>query len=1034
MKNTPFFSLDTNYEIGAQIWSSGYHYFGNAIKTALPVLGQIEGRTHINYTQSRNYSISGVLKLTASINEGISGAPLVLVGNEKVVGIVNTAFNNNKGSFAVPLSLIPSGTLLGELLDNRGAELKKAEEHNRAQRAEDILKMYSVNVIRQLQEKGLFLPDKFCNRSDFSAICQDFLSSESKILPVLGSAGVGKTNAMANLTTQLLEKETVVFFPAYRGGLSENGLKDDLIYDIIFQLADKMEGNDRQSFNTCFETLNRRFVIILDGFNEIQQENGDRLKLWIERSMTWISKADVKLLVSCKPEFWELYKEDFSSKLLYVAKNNEPSAASLTDFNSAELSEALHKYGLQSSLEKDKNLAHPLLLRFFSESREEEGDSMTYVSVFEKFAQKKCQRIAKTYGFDNQFVYNCLLDISQASVDGYVISEREFYKMFRMREHLSKGILSEQILINTGGGYRFCFDQFADYLSSEAAPTDWPHFSWEETLAYAAGASRRKLPWSFVKLESGSANRLLWELVKDLDLVIDLPEVFLFNDIIVLQPATVERYKIIHSLYTRIFINTRGMLLAGALADLISKIKLSFAEKLNLIQVGMCCEHYYEWEPKHWRELSRGSFVHQNFSKFFGGSCAPLLLDMLQDQPMTVVKHLVPWLRDKTKLSDGYDTSFVAHLFDVAKGVIFHFGGSDLATTLQWITDEYEEYKTDPALDLLWMFARERPSEVTPILTEWLQLNKSTEVIAELAPEILSATKDDAFASILKRTVTNCSDDTIHLNLQIALTKTSSTRKDAIKGLFRFAEKGDSAATITVAGNVPEYFEIIFQWLKNFVNNEVNTYAKGQALRFVWENTSGDSQMLRMAEYASAMFTENDFYAQHILYAIEIALPKADVGSVSEKVILALTKKSIRELSSKYHTPVIHCLSVLVRSKNKQAIWTELLNWLIDEPKFRKTIYTCVSKLINNGLHVLDVDGFLPFIEKVASRYPDSEGFRELLSGIMLSDSPKAYHLFIKMNYDPAFNTSKYFRAVEERVNAGNSLPDAIRETIYSGL
>ncbi len=189
------------------------------------------------------------------------------------------------------------------------------------------IKLSTVGVRRSSFEEELFVPPQE------SEILQTFvglrpapgaISTEPTGLVVLGSAGAGKSNLMAN--TLLQERSAGGFAIFFTGRLIDTA---DIEKFVSMQVARFISSEwDSQSLCEYISQLGKRLTIYLDAANEYCGPGGafgllDSVRSLINRTGV---AAPLRVIVSCRAETWRLYEDEKDIKLFDSGRlfANEP--------------------------------------------------------------------------------------------------------------------------------------------------------------------------------------------------------------------------------------------------------------------------------------------------------------------------------------------------------------------------------------------------------------------------------------------------------------------------------------------------------------------------------------------------------------------------------------------------------------------------------------------------------------------------------------------------------------------------------------
>ena len=180
---------------------------GRAVRASFPVQGEVTGTTSVSYeTMTSEYRMNGVLVLRGdSINAGLSGAPVLDLENEAVIGVVSTRFSNDswRGGFAVPVALAAANPALAAVVQRNQASVPAYGAYLNAPAARTLCAEITDSEIEKLTRlRGVHLPRRVPRR-DAETVIGEFLGGNSPILAIFGQSGVGKSTELAALARRL---------------------------------------------------------------------------------------------------------------------------------------------------------------------------------------------------------------------------------------------------------------------------------------------------------------------------------------------------------------------------------------------------------------------------------------------------------------------------------------------------------------------------------------------------------------------------------------------------------------------------------------------------------------------------------------------------------------------------------------------------------------------------------------------------------------------------------------------------------------
>jgi hypothetical protein len=342
-------------------------------------------------------------------------------------------------------------------------------------------------MAERLSLAGIYKRGRTIPRDAFEWELQRFLGSGASIFPVIGMSGVGKSSAMA----ELAERDDSGLPPRLlvRGTDIANG--HGSIADLLELLPWAEAGcelSPGKAVQSLFPSANEPLLLIIDGLNEAGMDPSLIRTRWLPNTLAWLSRRNVKVLLSCRPELWSSLEMAVPTALLHLPPPPKPSPAQLVepsrastreafglgDFTRDEAAEALQAYGFADRLDIDQ-ATHPFIL-FVLDALGPETDirHMGLIEILDKLITTKISRALKGLG--------------RATWKPHVLTilEAVAADMLRRRtQTLGRGVLEqffgrhvqavdalaeEHILSTNEDGYRFQHDQVREFF--QARPLD----------------------------------------------------------------------------------------------------------------------------------------------------------------------------------------------------------------------------------------------------------------------------------------------------------------------------------------------------------------------------------------------------------------------------------------------------------------------------------------------------------------------------------------------------------------------------------
>ncbi|WP_443742997.1 hypothetical protein [Streptomyces pinistramenti] len=273
----------------------------------------------------------------------------------------------------------------------------------------------------------------------------------------------------------------------------------------------------------------RPLLLLLDGPEEMPPAQGSWPADWAAATAGWLRASEVRLVIACRPEYWEGAGGLFPTPLLHRATPGYPlppgapggplpACVRLGDLPAREAEQARRRYGLAEGAQAASDAGHPLTLRLLAEVRaalpKGDGacecdaggaDGMGMVvpeaggpepdvdgapdrhAVFGAYLDLLCLRIAvriaagrcplprggavrrlaaQVAGQVHEAARRCL-GPGQGELDG-----ASFEEVFPWGPGWASAVLTEGLLAPAGAGYRFVHEEFAEWLQGAHLDVD----------------------------------------------------------------------------------------------------------------------------------------------------------------------------------------------------------------------------------------------------------------------------------------------------------------------------------------------------------------------------------------------------------------------------------------------------------------------------------------------------------------------------------------------------------------------------------
>ena len=660
----------TEFEGISRFWTKGFHFYGTEITDALPAAGAVDGVTAIQFsTSDRTYQLSNVLVLKHDvIDAGLSGAPVIDPETGVVFALVNAKFvrQGPLAGFALPLAQVKEHSAkLKELFEANANCLPRYGRFLNYLGAREICRKQRDTILGRLIRRDFYLRDLYTPRAEQQTV-EDFYKSDALILPIIGNAGVGKTMMLAEFARLADDREALLLL-----GRDVRVDESDLSRVITARLRENSAPllgvkGDASLLVEALRTKARQLTVFFDGFNEIPVSAAGAMPAWVEQTVNWLEHTNTRLIISSRPEFWQVSESLFDKKLMYSVEANREqkkltSGLLLSDFNQEEAEEVRKRYGLSLSISV-RQLQHPLMARIYWEMQNEgQGklEQITRYRVMQRFIKKKCDRIALAVGPSviSSHVEVHLREAARMVFEkgGFELEDKEFFDLFTGNAALADQFVQEGLFMSTSAGKRFVFDEIAEFVQSKSLPLETIVSQFAADPLTRPNLTAGPIVYTILRLEDEGRAEDVRKALETLlasrlrqnkgsavseNVIVQLlsqlhePERFR-TDIETLADAIVGGSSQRHDRF-----GFRAALLR-------SELPIGF--KLDLLRLFLLKEDSYDFEHHHWGDLERYVIRDKDHTGAF-------LSELIQSAPEQVFPILAAWLPDESNLRDGRST------------------------------------------------------------------------------------------------------------------------------------------------------------------------------------------------------------------------------------------------------------------------------------------------------------------------------------------------------------------------------------------
>ncbi|WP_435604806.1 hypothetical protein [Streptomyces sp. bgisy130] len=418
------------------------------------------------------------------------------------------------GGFAIPLRAVaeaaPRGPLAALLERNArtvpayGSELNPAGARHLAEVA-----LSSAARPRPWREP-VERPDVAAEFTRFGA---DDGAAGARVLALVGEPGTGRSTELAGLAARRAQGPAPAPTVWLRG--AELRSDDDGVRSAVERAlrsagrtvaaTDRTAGDPAdttaQGVARAAAAAGSPLLVLLDGPEEMPTGLLRRLAEWTGATADWLGTAGVRLVIACRPEYWERAGALFPPGLLYRPHRPLPAlpaCVALGDLPQEAAERARARYGLPSGAPAAPDARHPLALRLLAEVRAAlpEGDaagrdggigSPDRHQIFDAYLDLMCLRIAvRIAAAHRPALRGTAVRRLAAQVAGQVheaarrclgpgpgaLDRMSFEEVFPRAAGWASAVLTEGLLVPAGPRYRFAHEEFAEWLQGAHVDLD----------------------------------------------------------------------------------------------------------------------------------------------------------------------------------------------------------------------------------------------------------------------------------------------------------------------------------------------------------------------------------------------------------------------------------------------------------------------------------------------------------------------------------------------------------------------------------
>ncbi|WUD72888.1 serine protease [Streptomyces sp. NBC_00510] len=475
---------------------------GVRLRGAAWVEATIAGTAPVTYTATDRfhlldvaYELAGARGDDEPLRAVASGEPVIDAETGAVHGVVVTALHAGRraGGFAVPLRAPAEGGALADALARNAATVPAYGPHLNIAGA---LRLTATSVASAARPRPWREAEA---RPDTEAELAGFTEEGCAcVLGLVGAPGSGRTTALEALAVRRaagLDPAPTLWLRGAELRAGDAGLRDAVARALAAagrivhagRVPERAPADaSPDAVARLAHAVGRRLLVVLDAPEEMPPLLAHALREWSAETARWLGTAGARLIVACRPEYWEQAGALFPPGLLHDAGTPPGARALPACLRLGGLAEeparlARERHGLSAGALAEQDAAHPLALRLLSEVRAA-GGGLTgrpgRAEVFSAHLDLLCLRIAHRIAAATAPARATEVRRLAARVAGQVheaarrclgpgqgeLDRASFEELFPWRPGWAAAVLTEGLVVPAGAGYRFAHEEFGDWL------------------------------------------------------------------------------------------------------------------------------------------------------------------------------------------------------------------------------------------------------------------------------------------------------------------------------------------------------------------------------------------------------------------------------------------------------------------------------------------------------------------------------------------------------------------------------------------
>jgi hypothetical protein len=1023
-----------------RFWTKGYHRIGQQIRSAFPAEGTIAGTAHIMYEQhDRLYELDRALVLEESeFGPGLSGAPLLDPETGVVQAVLSTKWRKpgKVAGYATPIPGAADAPAIQPLIERNRARVPAYGRFFNPAAASHLCKRQLNEALREVAGADQVPLDKHTPRHAAEDAFRSFQADGAPVFALIGTSGSGKSSEAAWLASTYdgpilllrgatLRAEQRDLAAVVREVLEAIAAPLPLPQDIDQRLP-------RESARGA-----RSLLVVLDGLNEAPAQLRGLMKDWLWRTTTWLEETGTRLLITCRPEYWEQVRHRFRG-LLFQDDQQRPGSpdqarVELGPFSEEEAHQALHVYGLEGTGLTAEDVREPLLVRLYSELATRRGPELPLyrMDVLDEYVRLKCQAVVEATGgsVSHARVRGLLSEVALAMLKRSEdrLDPATYFDLFGFDRSIGERFVDEHLVAPAGRDYRFTLDRVSELLQAETI--DLKQVLMPENLlaldepdrGYRSGSVASALLLAERRAGPDAIREGLQEVV-NLFAGRSTPSLALLLDEILPQlrdPASqMDSLVVVAEAMARLPADPNAWPEHSwpVQPDIWRSIRLPLAERMHLLRIMVRSEHGYWWQHNHWRSLDP-------LMPHSWGGYAALAAECVEASPAEAFGSLVGWLDDDTPLSGGSYTK----VSDVAAALLYwyrHLALDQLCDLLGAVGEP---------TSILTELCADEPAAIARAIGRWVQRGGGQQQLLALdcARRLRWADlRQDDRQRIIEATRGLVTSDSamVRSNALVVLLREGGPDEAAgddrvlREALERLLSDDQMVSPYTLIGALRRQPDKVMDAFERYLAEGQDRYRRGEVV-LALEDFADDVRISgRGATMALRLLDRRPEHAWEVGRLCELWLSRM---TTANPAVIEFAEQLITRGPAKAREPIAYPLTTTTRIPEVRAARQRLLDLLVEQATGEEHAHDLLTLICTSH----DLPGRERLVRMLGSRF-DPVDFERRLIGIAFMNEEFAPDLagWLTTGVVPA--SSPEARRLRKLLERGMNPPMAVRELV----